>query len=163
MLTFWEPQTHQQLMDAALKHGVKLEAGQKVVAVDVEKTAITLDDGRRISADLIIASDGVHSMLRGSIVEAGSKQVPRASTGHNAFRFMLPTSTVREDKVMASVVEDDVRMYTWAGLGKRILVYPVDFDKQFNITCTHPEKESDKDAQGNGDDAIGESSMYCTF
>ena len=65
---------------------------------------------------------------------------------------------------MAPVVNDDFRMFTWAGNGKRILVYPVDYDKQFKVTCTHPEELSDnKETLDNDDDdaaAIGKTLSY---
>ncbi|KAL2052348.1 hypothetical protein ABVK25_007507 [Lepraria finkii] len=35
-------------------------SGVKVTAIDVEKTAIVLEDGARISVDLVIGADGVH-------------------------------------------------------------------------------------------------------
>ena len=44
-------------MQGAHEAGVRVMSGVKVTAVDVEKTAIVLEDGARISADLII---GVH-------------------------------------------------------------------------------------------------------
>ena len=59
---------------------------------------------------------------------------------------MVDKSVVQNDSMMAPVVNDDFRMFTWAGNGKRILVYPVDYDKQFNVTCTHPEELSDNKA-----------------
>ena len=47
-------------MQGAHEAGVRVISGLKVTAVDVEKTAIVLEDGARISADLIIGADGVH-------------------------------------------------------------------------------------------------------
>ena len=46
---------------------------------------------------------------------------------------------------MSPVVNEEFRMFAWRGQGKDILVYPVDYDKQFNVTCTHPEQLSDKE------------------
>lgn len=40
---------------------------------------------------------------------------------------------------MSAVVDDDdSHMFSWKGNDKRILVYPVDYDRQFNVTCTYP-------------------------
>ena len=47
-------------MQAALESGVKVNSGVKVQSVDVAKTEISLADGAAISADLIIAADGLH-------------------------------------------------------------------------------------------------------
>ena len=47
-------------MQGAHEAGVRVISGVKVTAVDVEKIAIVLKDGARISTDLIIGADGVH-------------------------------------------------------------------------------------------------------
>ena len=53
-----QPQLHQQLTSAALAVGVKIKTGIKVTSVDVENTAILLESGERIDADVVIAADG---------------------------------------------------------------------------------------------------------
>lgn len=57
---------------------------------------------------------------------------------------------------MSATFSDNVRFLSWAGPGKRILVYPVDFGRQYNITCTHPEKLSDRDRKGDEEADVGE-------
>lgn len=78
------------------------------------------------------------------MIVPGERFVPKATTGHNAFRFMVPTEAVRKDEMMSNVFTDDARFSSWAGDEKRILVYPVDYAKQYNVTCSHPEKLSDQ-------------------
>ena len=69
---------------------------------------------------------------------------------------MLSKSLVQNDHIMSSLVDDNAHMFTWNVHGKRILVYPVDYNKQFNVTCTHPEELSDKEtASGDSAAAIG--------
>lgn len=52
---------------------------------------------------------------------------------------MLSKSVAKEDSIMSAVVDDDdSHMFSWKGNDKRILVYPVDYDRQFNVTCTYP-------------------------
>ena len=60
LLTLPQPQLHQQLMQVAHDSGVKVISGVKVESVDVAQTAIVLADGEKISADIIIAADGLH-------------------------------------------------------------------------------------------------------
>lgn len=57
---------------------------------------------------------------------------------------MVSKSTVQNDPIMSTVVKDDTPMFSWKGHDERILVYPVDFDKQYNVTCTHPQQLSDQ-------------------
>ena len=47
-------------MQVALDSGVKVKSGVKVESADIAETAILLADGERVSADLIIAADGLH-------------------------------------------------------------------------------------------------------
>ena len=47
-------------MQVALDTGVEVKSGLKVESADVANTAILLADGATISADLIIAADGLH-------------------------------------------------------------------------------------------------------
>lgn len=47
-------------MQAAIDSGVKVYSGMKVESADVANTTILLADGETVSADLIIAADGLH-------------------------------------------------------------------------------------------------------
>jgi salicylate hydroxylase len=146
------PQLNAQLMEVALEKGVKVKTGKKVESVDIERTEIVLEDGTTVSADLIIAADGVHSIVRPLIIDS-KEYFPKASTGHNAFRFMVSKDDLLKDKITSEVVKEDSRMIAWVGNNKRILAYPVDFGKQYNITCTHSEELSDKETVDSTDDA----------
>ena len=55
---------------------------------------------------------------------------------------MLPTSVVRNDDIISPIIDDKAYMFSWKGNEKRILAYPVDYDKLLNITCTYPSKLS---------------------
>lgn len=55
-------------MDAAVESGVKLRTRVEVKEVDVENTPSVLEGGERISADLIIGPDGVHFVVRLSVI-----------------------------------------------------------------------------------------------
>ncbi len=70
---------------------------------------------------------------------------------------MLSKNQVENDSVASSIVNDNVRMVTWTGDKEKIIVYPVDYGKQYNITCTHPEYLSDREtSEDNSAAAIGE-------
>jgi salicylate hydroxylase len=104
----------------------------KVKSVDVENTTLVLGGGEMIAVDLIIAADGVHSVIRPSIVDS-SRFFPYQATGHVCFRFMVPKSTLKEGEIMSSLVDDNTHMSTYKGNDKRILLYPVDFDLQCHL------------------------------
>lgn len=55
---------------------------------------------------------------------------------------------------MSEAIEDDVHMISWKGNNKRILVYPVDYDRQFNVTCTYPSNLSSRQTSDNNSAAV---------
>lgn len=55
---------------------MRLETGVKVVEVDVDHSAISLDDGRKVTADLVVAADGVH--VSSSLRFEGERSIPAA-------------------------------------------------------------------------------------
>lgn len=67
---------------------------------------------------------------------------------------MLPKSVAQNDGIMSSAVSNDVHMISWKGNDKRILVYPVDYDQQFNVTCTYPSDLSNQQTSNNGSAAV---------
>ncbi|KAL8667044.1 MAG: hypothetical protein Q9202_000966 [Teloschistes flavicans] len=141
---------HQQLMEVALALGVEKKFGVKIESVDVENTQLVLSDRSIVSADVIIAADGVHSVVRPCIIDA-TKYFPSPSTGHSAFRFMVSKPICQKDELMSSIISNDTHFLSWGADERRILVYPVNYNKQLNITCTHPKHLSEK--EGAGDDA----------
>jgi hypothetical protein len=88
-----------------------------------------------------------------------TKFFPKSTTGHNAFRFMVSRENVQNDPEISTVFTDNARLVTWAGDDKRILVYPVDYGKSYNITCTHLEKLSDTETRIDEDADICGSSL----
>ncbi|OCK85626.1 hypothetical protein K432DRAFT_400126 [Lepidopterella palustris CBS 459.81] len=79
------------------------------------------------------------------------RHFPRPSTGRNAVRLVVSKDALQNDDTLSTLVDENARTFTWAGRDKRILVHPVNFDKQFNVTYTHPvhlsnEETSDDDS-----------------
>ena len=78
---------------------VKLLLKSKVVGANAEEGTVTLADGSIKEADLIVAADGVNSVLRGAVLEG---QAPEASpTGLSAYRFLIPTKDFINDPQLA--------------------------------------------------------------
>ncbi|KAJ9606223.1 hypothetical protein H2200_009184 [Cladophialophora chaetospira] len=152
----YRPSLQRQLLDRMSKAGVVLKPGMKVTSVDVDDTTLTFDDGSTISADLIIAADGVHSIVRPCIVDA-SIYYPKLSTDHNCLRFTIPKQTILTDSITSKLVDGDYKMFTWKGDEKRIIAYSVDADRQYNFNATHPahmSKAETSNADYNGEDAV---------
>lgn len=95
---------------------VKLHLASPVVSADAEEGLIVLEDGSHHYADLIIGADGIHSVLRPFVT--GSQQKPRF-TNLSAFRFLIPTKTMRDDPALENLMK-------WKGTGAATLANPDD-------------------------------------
>ena len=67
---------------------------------------------------------------------------------------MLPKSVAQNDGIMSSAVSNDVHMIFCKGNDKQIVVYPVDYDQQFNVTCTYPSDLSSQQTSNNNSAAV---------
>ena len=74
---------------------VKLLLSSRVVGASAEEGTVTLKDGSVHEADLIVAGDGVHSVLRDVVL--GHEASEASPTGLSAFRFLIPTETLMDD------------------------------------------------------------------
>lgn len=79
-----------------LASGLDVRLGSKVVGVNEDESAILLEDGTQYRADLIVAADGLHSVLR-TVVLRDQTTAQATPSGMSAFRFMIPTSLLQDD------------------------------------------------------------------
>jgi 2-polyprenyl-6-methoxyphenol hydroxylase-like FAD-dependent oxidoreductase len=103
------------LEDRAGHLGVDIAFGSQIVAAEAEGALVTAT-GQRLSADLVVAADGIHSRLRETL------GIPATVTNHadGAMRLMVPR-TLEE-------AEEDVRLgpmtcERWSGT-RRVLTSP---------------------------------------
>ena len=88
--------------DAANSKPVTLRLGAQVVDGSPDGS-ITLKDGSRHTADLIIAADGLHSALR-DVVLKDDIMAPSPS-GLSSFRFLIDTKVLKSDPKFAPLLE----------------------------------------------------------
>ena len=79
-----------------------LRLSAHVVDADVAGS-VTLQDGSRYFADLVVAADGLHSALRAKVV-SDSRKAP-AKSGMSAFRFLIDTKTLLGDPALAATLD----------------------------------------------------------
>ena len=100
---------HNELLHLAMSEDgtdlkpVILHLGAQVVDASTDGS-ITLKDGSRHSADLVVGADGLNSVLR-KIVLTHDADEP-APSGLSAFRFLIDTKLIEEDATLASLLED---------------------------------------------------------
>jgi len=73
------------LAEAAVKAGVKIEVGSRVLSAERDGI-LHLSGGRRLESDLIVGADGIHSIVRKSV--AGT--LPLGKHRKGAIRLLIP-------------------------------------------------------------------------
>lgn len=88
--------------DATDSKPVTFRLGAQVVDASLDGS-IELKDGSRHAADLIVAADGLHSILRDAVLTHDTK-APSLS-GLSAFRFLMDTKVLKDDAKLAQLLE----------------------------------------------------------
>nr|POF15431.1 fad-dependent monooxygenase ops4 [Quercus suber] len=82
--------------------GVQIHLSSKVAGGNALEGYIDLEDGTRHYADLVVAADGVRSVLRPLVTEKETKSIP---TGFGAFRFLIPSQKFLDDPHLAKLLD----------------------------------------------------------
>lgn len=118
-----------------LKHklpGANLRLESKVVDVaqtDRDVTAV-LSNGDRISGDVLVGADGIHSAVRSCVVGDG----PTTFSGKLVWRALIPADRVRD-------LAFKERFYGWAGRDRMVWAYWVRPGEMFNFGGVVPSTE----------------------
>lgn len=78
---------HRGLVARATELGIAIHLDSRVVAVEPDVPALTTKNGDRLTADLVVASDGLHSVCREIVLGYHSPPVP---TGQMVYRVTVP-------------------------------------------------------------------------
>lgn len=107
---------HKALNEAARHAGVqiRMNAPAARVASRTDGTALHLEDGEVIEADMVIGADGIRSALRGTMLEA---EAPRF-TGQVAWRGLVPAERLADNTIGPDAT-------VWAGPGQHLVTYYV--------------------------------------
>ena len=82
---------------------VKLRLRSRVIGANAEEGSVELADGTTHHADLIVAADGLHSVLKNVVL---GQEAPAATmTGLNAFRFLIPTKKLLGDPQLVELLK----------------------------------------------------------
>lgn len=96
---------HRELLRLAIEEEglgrpVKLRLSSEVVGAETEGI-VMLKDGSTHAADLVVAADGLRSVLQKVV----SRESGPTATGLSAFRFLLDTEVFKEDPRLAATLE----------------------------------------------------------
>ncbi len=112
---------------------VEVFTRKKVVGYEVgdadTKPAVRLDDGEVITADLVIAADGVHSVAVEHVLgKRNPAEVPTGVKANLCYRFLIPTKEVDGDPETGWFNEglEAKGCRVWADIPgrKRLISYP---------------------------------------
>ncbi|WP_127355221.1 FAD-dependent monooxygenase [Actinacidiphila soli] len=93
-----------------------------------DRMELRFADGGSATADVVIGADGVHSALRGAVVDDRP-----VFSGYSVYRGLVPASAVPS-------FEDDPRVMFWFGPGRHVTYYPVSSGRtvHFSAVCADP-------------------------
>lgn len=120
-----------------MKENIEIRFGARVADVDVAATSVVVGTtGEKLEGDVIIAADGVRSIIRPKVVPAEAcKAEP---TGEAAFRFTLPRKLVEGDEELLALVQRPWAT-RWDGPASHVVAYPVQDHRALNVVLIHPD------------------------
>ncbi len=102
--------------------------GRRCVGVEerADDVVVSFADGSRVTADLAVGADGIHSVVRQRL----GLPAPRFS-GHIAYRMLVDAG-----RTAVPIADPDVVI--WLGPGQHAVRYPVARGRQVNVVATAP-------------------------
>ncbi|MPY57648.1 FAD-dependent monooxygenase [Streptomyces spongiae] len=124
--------------------------GRRCVGFTQDDDGATVDfaDGSAVRADVVVAADGIHSMLRGYVTQVGR---PR-QTGVCAWRALVDVDAAPEPARRPV-------MTLWLGHGRHVVHYPVSSGRLVNLVAFSPVRATDVEswsAEGRVEDFAAE-------
>ncbi|KAJ5198680.1 uncharacterized protein N7498_007797 [Penicillium cinerascens] len=123
----------------AVDLGVAVNLASKVVLYDVEGPSLSLENGSSVSADLIVAADGVNSTARRTV--QGGTDHPPQRTGFAAYRAVVDIDRLQGDPDIAWLLEKP-SFNLWLGDKRHVMTYAIGAGKTFNMVLSHPDDGS---------------------
>lgn len=90
----------------AVRVRVKVELSSRVVSYNVDDGSITLQNGKKATADLIVAADGVKSTARMQVLYGADQQPQR--TGFAGYRAVVDINRRRADPGCFVVIREAI-------------------------------------------------------
>ncbi|KAL1966957.1 hypothetical protein VTN77DRAFT_3701 [Rasamsonia byssochlamydoides] len=129
---------HTAIVDRALDlENVELRVNSMVTDVRFDTTEVVLADGTVISGDVVIAADGIKSVIRGKLLDDNT--VKPAATGDAAYRIILPRSKMLSNPELKQLI-DTPKATRWVGPARHIVAYPVRNHQLYNVVLLHPDR-----------------------
>lgn len=124
---------------------VKINLSSRVAGVDTAKGKIYLESGESFRGDLVVAADGVHSLLRNEVT---GTNIPATPSGFSAFRFLIPREEAETVKDFRQFYTKKGELQVWMAPDRRLVIYPCKDNLQLNFVCIHPDAHNSGSQEG---------------
>ena len=91
-----------------------------------------------VEADVVLAADGVKSVVRTQMLKQLGDEAEVSDTGQAAYRIMLSRDELRHDPELLALIDGDAAV-RWIGEKRHIIAYPVSSKQVYNISTAHPD------------------------
>lgn len=128
---------HSILHKHAVKAGVEVRTDSRVTDYDIreDRVVVTLADGTKRTADLVIAADGINSFARKQFL--GTEDPGTKSTGWAAFRTICPSAAIKADPTTADLLDEDGSSNLWIAHNASCMTYLIKDATMLNIVLSH--------------------------
>ncbi|KAI1306390.1 putative salicylate hydroxylase [Xylaria venustula] len=131
------------LLEAAIKCGCKILKDHEVVDVDEDFSPVSTILPNRVlvrscgiktwmSADLILAADGMSSVIRRRMAAANCHEDRLVPAGESAYRFLLPRELIKNDQTAMDLLDRNHGI-RYMGPGGHIMAYPLRRNTLYNV------------------------------
>ena len=118
------------LVRAVTSHpNITLRMATRVASYDYAAPSVTLQTGATLTADLVVAADGIKSAVRDEINGAALQPM---DTGDVAYRILVPTAALLADAEMAPYVRHAWAVH-WMGPEAHAVGYPLRSGELYNV------------------------------
>ncbi|TNY24092.1 hypothetical protein DMC30DRAFT_420671 [Rhodotorula diobovata] len=143
-----------------------VRTASRVERIDPDSGTLYLATGETITADVIVAADGIHSVARAAVIGSDLSAKP---SGHSAYRALIPRSAFDDQPDLLRYLDGDASgtgFCTWMAKDRRLVAYPCHGATYLNIVAIVPDREA-KDskeawhAAGSIDELLASFSEFC--
>jgi salicylate hydroxylase len=126
------------LLTAVRTANIDLRLNSRVISADDRFSGtVHLASSESLSADVVIAADGIKSDLRHQIATAHGHIDHAQPTGDAAYRILIPKKDLENDPEALELLNSNVGM-RWLGPGGHIMAYPIKNNQIYNMVLLHP-------------------------
>ena len=128
---------HRILVEEARRLGVSIVLGAKVMGVDFERTALTIQTqpGVEVVFDLVLGADGLSSMCREAVVGHVS---PPHRTGDLAYRMVIKAEDMKQESHLNKFIRNAALNF-WMGPRGHLVGYSLRKEGLYNIVAICPD------------------------